>query len=139
MTHRASADDLAFAADFAVAAVPAEQFNHRAHLRLAYVYLCAEPIDAAAERMKAALLAYLDHLQIDPGKFHQTMTRAWVLAVRHFMDRSPPCADFDAFIAASPELLDTQIMLSHYSAQTLFSDRARSEFVAPDKQSIPPP
>jgi len=35
------------------------------------------------------------------------------------------------------QLLDSQIMLTHYSAQLLFSEKTRSTFVEPDIQSIP--
>ena len=137
--HQCSERDSAFVCDFEACSVPPDQFDHRAHLRLAYVYLCRDTVPEAAVRMSASLRRYLAHLQADPAKFHQTMTDAWVRAVRHFMDTAPACADFAAFIEASPALLDTRIMLTHYSAQTLFSDQARQAFVAPDLQSIPPP
>ena len=42
-----------------------------------------------------------------------------------------------AFMAANPRLLDSKIMLSHYSAEVLFSPGARQAFVQPDIQSIP--
>lgn len=139
MSHRLSPADQAFAEQFEACAIAPDQFNHRAHLRLAYVYLCADGVDAAATRMKDSLLAYLAHLQVDPAKFHETMTRAWVMAVQHFLLKTPTFADFDAFIDANPVLMDTKIMLTHYSAETLFSAQARARFVAPDRQSIPPP
>jgi len=139
MTHRISPADRAFVQAFEACSVPADQFNHRAHLRLAYVYLCAEDVDSAAQRMKSSLVAYLSHLQADPAKFHHTMTQAWVMAVRHFMDKSQGFDDFDAFLAASPVLMDTKVMLTHYSAEALFSDEARASYIEPDKQPIPPP
>jgi hypothetical protein len=74
---------------------------------------------------------------IDPGKYHETLTRSWILAVRHFMDRAPAAASADAFIAANPMLLDSKIMLTHYSASVLFSPDARARFVEPDLEAIP--
>lgn len=41
-------------------------------------------------------------------------------------------------IERNPELLDSRIMLTHYSAEVLFSDEARARFVDPDIQPIPP-
>jgi hypothetical protein len=137
MTHRASADDLAFARAFEAFEVKPDDFNHAAHVRLAYVYLCQGTVDAAAGRMKAALLAFLAHLGAPPGKFHETMTRAWIMAVAHFMDESAPCDSASAFMAANPRLLDTKIMLKHYSAEVLFSPEARAGFVEPDVKTIP--
>jgi len=34
-------------------------------------------------------------------------------------------------------LLDTKVMLIHYSAETLFSPEARASFVEPDLEVIP--
>lgn len=137
MSHRASADDLAFARDFEALKVEPQAFNHAAHVRLAYTYLCQGTIPAAAERMKAALLAFLAHVGAPASKYHETMTRAWVMAVAHFMDESPFCDSAEAFIAANPRLLDSKIMLKHYSAEVLFSPEARAGFVEPDLRGIP--
>ena len=59
------------------------QFNHEAHVRLAYVYLTEYDTDAAVQKMRDALLKFLEHNSIPRSKFHETLTRAWVLAVRH--------------------------------------------------------
>ena len=65
------------------------------------------------------------------------MTRAWILAVRHFMESSRDSASADAFIESNPRLLDAKIMMTHYSAGLLFSPEARSQFVEPDLGPIP--
>jgi hypothetical protein len=59
------------------------------------------------------------------------------MAVRHFMEASPACESADAFIEQNPKLLDSKIMLTHYSAEVLFSDEARAQFVEPDLSPIP--
>lgn len=69
------------------------------------------------------------------SKFHETLTRAWVLAVSHFMSRAG--ASFAEFAANSQPLLDSKVMLTHSSAETLFSPDARSSFVDPDLAVIP--
>jgi len=137
MLHRASDQDLRFAADFAACRIAPEAFDHAAHVRLAYVYLCDAGVDEAVARMKAALLGFLAHLGVDPVKYHETITRAWILAVAHFMTVSAPCASAEAFMAANPVLLDSRIMLTHYSAELLFSPAARAAFVPPDLSGIP--
>lgn len=137
MKHQASPDDLDFLRDFEACRVSPKDFDHAAHVRLAYIYLCEHSVEAATERMKEALLRFLGHLGVGPGKYHETITRAWIMAVAHFMRRSEPCASADAFMAGSPQLLDSKIMLTHYSAELLFSPEARASFVAPDIQEIP--
>lgn len=136
--HRTDADDDAFVVAFEQCRIPPGDFDHAAHVRLAYVYLCADEPDAASARMKSALLRFLLHVGADPKKFHETMTRAWILAVSHFMDTVGPTASYAQFIERAPALLDREIMLTHYSADILFSDAARNGFVEPDKQPIPP-
>ena len=136
--HTPSAEDRDFLRSFEAAQVAPADFNHAAHVRLAYVYLCDHPVDASVERMKNALLSFLRHNGISEGKYHETLTRAWVMAVDHFMTQSEGADSASVFMSRNPQLLDTRIMLSHYSAQVLFSDNARASFVPPDVQSIPP-
>jgi hypothetical protein len=137
MKHQISADDRAFVRAFEACEVKPEAFDHPAHVRLAYIYLCEHPVDASVDRMKRALLAFLAHLGVPPGKYHETITRAWVMAVAHFMASSVPCDSAAAFMTRCPRLLDSKIMLTHYSAEVLFSPKAREAFVEPDVQAIP--
>ena len=137
MKHTTSADDRRFRDAFEAGSLEPAAFDHRAHVRLAYVYLAGSDVETGVARMRAALLAFLRHHGLDVTKYHETMTRAWVLAVRHFMESSPATASADAFIDANPALLDTKIMLTHYSADLLFSAEARARFVEPDLDVIP--
>lgn len=138
--HRASADDRAFLAAFEACEVPPSAFNHREHVRLAYVCLCEEGTpDAAHARVRTALHAFIAHNGVPASKYHETITRAWVLAVDYFMRKAAPAVfdSFETFIASDPRLLDSSIMLTHYSRERLFSDEARAGFVEPDLQEIP--
>ena len=137
MIHRTSSEDLAFVRAFEACQLASEAFDHAAHVRLAYIYLCENPVEMAAGRMKAALLTFLAYLGVDQGKYHETMTRAWIMAVSHFMNESVPCESATDFMTKNPRLLDSKIMLKHYSAEVLFSPRARQAFVQPDVRPIP--
>lgn len=86
--HSSSSDDVAFRAAFEASAFPPQDFGHRAHVRLAYVYLTEGDVETAVERLRAALFGFLDHHGVDRSKYHETMTRAWIMAVRHFMERN---------------------------------------------------
>ena len=74
---------------------------------------------------------------IPASKYHATITKAWILAVRHFMALTPDVESADVFINANAQLLDSNIMLSHYSASLIFSPEARAEFMEPDQSPIP--
>ena len=138
MTHQLSADDRDFLRSFEAGEVSPADFKHAAHVRLAYVYMCEHDVDNAAARMKDALHAFLRHNGINESKYHETLTRAWVMAVDHYMQKSAPSDSAASFMNANPALLDSKIMLTHYSAEVLFSADARRSFVPPDIQTIPP-
>lgn len=137
MNHQLSASDLEFRKQFESCSVPVSDFDHRAHLRLAYIYLAEDETEAAYQLMRSALHAYLEHLGIDMAKYHDTITRAWILAVRHFMEVTPQSISTESFIDKNPKMLDSKIMMTHYSAEVLFSDEARAKFVEPDLDPIP--
>ena len=137
MSHRSSREDRAFGSEFESCAFRVAEFNHRAHLRLAYVYLTDHDVETAYRSMRDALPAFLEHNGVDPSKYHDTMTRAWILAVRHFMEKTPDSDSADLFIEQNPQMLDSNIMMTHYSAEGLFSDEARAQFVEPDLDPIP--
>lgn len=137
MRHRLSNEDVEFRNAFEEGRIGPDAFGHRAHIRLAYVHLVDSSTDEATDRMRSALRTFIARNGIDATKYHETMTRAWVLAVRHFMSKTEESESADAFIDANPIMLDSRIMLSHYSAGLLFSDEARADFVEPDLHPIP--
>ena len=137
MSHTASPEDQRFRSQFESFEFAPGVFDHREHVRLAYVYLCDHDPSTAHLKVREALRGYLAHHGVDPSKYHETITRAWILAVRHFMGNSSDAASFAQFIDANPQLLDSQIMLGHYSKDVLFSDEARGTFVEPNVEPIP--
>lgn len=137
MSHLLSSDDRQFCADFAACRIPPSDFDHRAHVRLAYAYLAEHDSDTALALMRSALLGFIAHNNIPVAKYHETLTRAWILAVRHFMAISPVADSAEDFIERNPMLLDSKIMLTHYSAEVLFSPEARARFVEPNLDAIP--
>ncbi len=137
-SHSLSDADRTFRTAFETFAIAPEEFSHEAHVRLAYVYLAEFDFDVAVERMRESLLKFIEHNSIPRSKFHETLTRAWIFAVRHFMNKSSSSSAGD-FITSNPELLDSKIMLTHYSATVLYSTDARAAYVEPDLDPIPQP
>jgi hypothetical protein len=137
MNHTLSSDDRRFCAEFAACRMDPSAFGHRAHIRLAYIYLAEHDADTALTLMRSALLAFIEHHKIPVAKYHETLTQAWILAVRHFMAISPDSESSASFIAGNPRLLDSKIMLTHYSTEVLFSPEARARFVEPNLELIP--
>ena len=138
MRHDISSEDQAFRHQVESGEFPVPEFDHAAHLRLAYVYLAQDGVASAVSQMREALCVLLKKAGVDPSStYHATLTRAWIMAVRHFMNQTPRAASAEDFIRQQPQLLDTDIMLTHYSAERLFSARARQTFVQPDIEPIP--
>ena len=135
--HTLSEDDLAFRESIESCELFVSEFDHRAHLRLAYIYLLESDPETAFERIRKAITNILNHNDVDPAKYHETITKAWVLAVQLFMRRSGTVQSSEHFIELNPRLLDSKIMLTHYSEEHLFSDEARMAFVEPDLDPIP--
>lgn len=139
--HGISASDQDFRSDFLAGRIAPDDFGHPAHLRLGYIYLADAAadggIEVAIEAFRAALLEFLERHGIPAEKFHETLTVAWLLALRHFMESTPSAQSAADFIDRNPRLLESDIMLSHYSRGLLSSSEARATFVEPDRGEIP--
>ena len=131
--------DRQFLAAFESCALTPAEFRHRDHVRLAYIYLTLNDADTALQRMRSGLQRFLAHLGAPASKYHETVTRAWLLAVEHFMREAGETKTFEQFAAASPRLFADGAMETHYTRELLWSEAARQQFVPPDLQPIPPP
>jgi hypothetical protein len=117
--------------------LPPATFHHRDHVRLAYIYLTLHEPDAALEMMRSGLHRFLVHAGAPASKYHETITRAWLLAVEHFMRAAGPTDSFEQFAASASPLFAPGAMETHYTPELLSSDTARRRFVEPDLQPIP--
>ena len=136
--HRVSDEDRAFAEAFRAGRVPAADFGHREHVRMAYICLAGADPEAGFRRMRTELQQFLDHHDVSPGKYHETLTRGWMLAVGLCMEETPDTDSSAAFLARNARLLDPELLLRHYSKERLFSDAARSTFLQPDRAPFAP-
>lgn len=87
--------------------------------------------------MRRGLHRFLVHAGAPPSKYHETITRAWLLAVEHFTRAAGPTGSFEQFAASARPLFAPGAMETHYSPALLWSDKARQHFVDPDLQPIP--
>jgi hypothetical protein len=113
--------------------LPPARFDHGAHVRAAWECLRREPsLGRALERFSRALSAYAA-AQGATGKYHETLTVAFVLLIHERLRRSGP-VPWDAFAAANPDLLlwPNPVLARWYSRETLGSEAARRSFVLPD-------
>lgn len=130
--------DARFFAEVEAATHPGEQFNHRAHVRLAWLCLRESSFEAGLTRIRALIVHYATSLGA-AGKYHETQTRAWALAVWHALQQTPKAETFTAFVEAHPELLDSKLLSRHYRPETLQSPTAKETWVPPDMEPLPEP
>lgn len=67
--------------DFESCATPKTDFHHREHLTVAVWYLQTLSREEAVERMRSALLRFLDHHGVDRKKYSEEVTVFWVDAI----------------------------------------------------------
>lgn len=105
------------------------RFPHREHVRMAFEMLLRHDFPTAALCYSRALRV-LTARAGKPGKFHQTVTIAFLSLVAERMLGECP-RDFEAFAAANADLLDPAAVGRLYSAERLSSEAARTTFLLP--------
>jgi hypothetical protein len=130
----ARAADDALARGFADATLTA--LSHRDHVRLGWIYLAREPLARAAARFVDDLQRLAGALGA-PGKYHETLTWAYLLWIHACMTSGPPHPDSEAFLAAHPELLVRDGLRRFYRDETLAAPEARRVFLLPDVRDPP--
>lgn len=131
-----TADDGEFLAAVEATTWPGERFGHREHVRLAWLYLRQHGPEAGSARIRSTILRYATALGA-PGKYHETVTRAWSAHVYAALRETPELQPFSAFLGAHPGLLDGGLLKRHYRKETLEAEAARREWVAPDVAPLP--
>ena len=116
---------------FEDAAVDPAGFHHREHLYVAWCYLRELPLEDALARYVRHLRRLAAALGV-PGKFHATITWAYVLLLDDAMQRAPR-ASFDELMALNPPLTDHKsgALYAHYDRAQLDGEDARRRFVLP--------
>jgi hypothetical protein len=134
-------DDDALWAAFGAAALPAQAWTHRAHLRVAWMFLRRHPLDEAHVLLRVGIIrlnAFHGLIETPARGYHETLTRLWLSLIASLM----PAADApssSAFVDANLDALGKTAALRHYSRERLTSVRARAVFVEPDLLALPLP
>ena len=122
--------------------LPLEQWSHRAHLKVAYLYLNRFSQAEALERLRTGIQAYnaAQGIQDTPtGGYHETMTQVWLKLVYTTLRQFGPAESADAFFDAQTQLQSKRTPLLFYSRERIMSAEAKRSFVAPDLAPLPVP
>ena len=121
-------DDAAFLQALENLTLPREHFNHRGHLRLAFLYVRQYGFIDAMNRIRATIRAYATS-QGAADKYHETITALYLSLISERM--SDQDKDWRGFVARCPELCDRAIIDAHLPPETIADPRARTEIVFP--------
>lgn len=127
--------DAAFLRALETCQIQNSQFGHRDHLRAAWIYVMRYGAAQAAPITQRAIMRFAAH-HGHTGKYHATLTAAWVCFVAIHAAYHPSDL-FDDFLAQNSELLDKNLPLRFYSRERLFSDVARARWMEPDLRPFP--
>ena len=125
--------DREFVEAFETCTLPADLFDHREHVRLAWLYLREQPLLEALPRFIASLKRYAGSLGAS-GKYHETITYAFMFLIHERMQRGA-AETFDEFATENADLFGA-ILRRYYRGETLASDLARTIFVMPDQSFV---
>lgn len=115
-----------------------EEWNHRAHLRGAYLLVRQFGLDGAVARMRDGLKR-LNAAHGSPNTlmrgYHETITVAFLRLIHQRLPGTESMSSA-AFCDAHPELLDKQFLSQFYSPDRLWSWEAKQTYLEPDLKQI---
>jgi hypothetical protein len=107
------------------------RFGHRKHLHMTWSYLRR----GEGERVMP-FLCHVAETHGETKKLNVTMTRFWVEATSHAMERCE-ADDFDDLLERMPHLLEKDLPFRHWSREAMFSRHARAGWLEPDLRPLP--
>lgn len=113
--------------------LPPSEFKHRTHVELAWAYLRRRTLSEALVQLTTGLRRYAGHHGAT-GKYHETVTWAYVLLINERRVRGGSVDSFEDFAAANPDLFTREppLLERYYRPETLASELAKQVFVFPD-------
>jgi hypothetical protein len=135
--------DQEFLSRFEARTLPFDQWTHRAHVKVAFLYLTALPFDEALGRVRAGIKAYNSKNNVPEGPtsgYNETTTVAFVTLVAAVLAAYGPvmpAADAESFCDTHPQLMSRHVLRFFYSPQRRMDPRAKAEFVEPDLAPLP--
>jgi hypothetical protein len=136
-------DDAAFITAFEACELPFDQWTHRAHLKVAYLYIREHGLDAAIPRLRTGIRAYnaKNNVPDSPTSgYNETTTCAFariIAAMISAYGETFPTATADEFCETHPQLMSRHILRLFYSPQRRMHADAKQMFIEPDLAQLP--
>jgi hypothetical protein len=123
--------------------LPFDQWTHRAHIKVAYLYLCANDFDTALAKMRRCVQAYnaTHHVpESDTTGYNETTTCAMMQLLATTIAAYGavlPTPDADSFCDTHPQLMTKHVLRLFYSPERRMQPKAKTEFIGPDLAPLP--
>ncbi len=135
MKYESEDDVLEVIENFENCTIERGTWGHPEHLILAYHYSINNDFETALNKMRDGIFRLLESFEIDLAKempYHETLTVFWMKTIGEFAkDKSGYSVEI---INEMIEKYDKHYPGKFYRHENLFSDKARTEFVKPDKK-----
>lgn len=127
-------EDTEFIERFDNCTLKGEDFHHRDHVRIVWLYLQSYSVLETLGRFSGGLKRFAA-ANGKPNLYHETITWAYVFLINERIERRGHRQSWSQFVAANPDLFDWKdnILMTYYQPNTLRSETARRTFVFPDR------
>jgi hypothetical protein len=122
-----------FIDQFESGSLPTEYFNHRQHVRAAWIYLQKNETLEALKLFSTSLKNYA-RTHGAKNLYHETITWAFVFLINERLEHTGREKAWEDFASENEDVLNWQdnVLKKYYRPETLQSDLARRVFVFPD-------
>lgn len=131
--------DSQFLQQFEQLTLPAEQFNHLGHIKIAWLYLQKFSTELACEKVCSGIKAYATSLGA-ATKFHFTITQALVMLIRIRMVKlQQDNSNWQTFVTNNQDLVNNAVAVlqQFYTPELLQSTQAKNTWCSPDIKELP--
>ena len=121
-------NDEVFLESFEKCTLPWEEWNHFAHVRMAYLSLKKYEELLGSEMIVKGIKQYNNFnsdKKMEIG-YHETITRFWINEIKSNLKDT---INFSEFIKQNPDLMKFKYIFEFYDKKTLFSDDARLNYI----------
>lgn len=119
------------------------EWTHRAHVKVAFIYLRRHPFDEALAKMRAgvkALNARLGVPECPTSGYNETTTHAFMHLIAATMgayEELYPAPSSESFCELHPQLMTRHALRLFYSPERRSDPRAKTQFLPPDLAPLP--
>lgn len=136
----AAAPDEDLLARFETQSISHADWNHRAHVRIAYIYLKRHTFDEALNRVRGGIqklnASHGTPEALERG-YHETLTQGFMCLIDAMMTHYGACDESRAFCDMHPQVMQRLALRFFYSRPRIVSMEAKARFVTPDLAPLP--